>query len=67
MENKEPKYIKVKEPMVNPLEAKETRADFTYYPKCSPISDVMCLPRFKDKKDYNLMDTVLKHYQETRI
>ena len=58
------KHIKVKEEMINPLEAKESRADFTYYPKVSPQIDVMCLPRFKVKEDFELMDKVLANYHK---
>jgi len=58
----EMKHIKVKEEMINPIEAKESRADFTYYPKVSQLIDVMCLPRFKLKDDFELMDKVLSNY-----
>lgn len=58
--------IKDKTEMVNPLEAKESRADFRYVPLCSQLIDVICLPQFKNKEDYKLFDSVLKHYESTR-
>lgn len=52
--------------MENPLETKESRADIKYQPLCKPLIDVICLPDFKTKEDFELFDNVLAHYESTR-
>ena len=56
------KVVKIKEPQTYPWAVKDTRADFTYYPKVKELQDVMCLPNLKIQSEVDTFIKILDNY-----
>ncbi len=54
---------KLQDEQISPFAVKESRADFTYYPKVKELKDVICMPNFKIKEEVKTFINILSHYE----